>query len=296
MHAQLKSASNIKALTALHELILEKRTDFETNKDKLIQYNIGFDYSIGTLYSLERIYTVDYYFLRDSKELKTIYESEEFKNMHSLQNLNYKKITSITFSNPANYDTPVTIKNPNDIAILLKLMDEDYAAETYSEAMSLDWPYAIASINYNMEDRTSKKIVSSTTDLVIRESYMKTIGWLAEKGLADKIALTDDMISYISVYSPDLNSPEVTNEYMSAPGKYITESVSTAYEFKITDKTQISEAMKMGKSQNISNFNYYYGTIFYDFPGKTGINGYEVTQAIYFNPKEVPDFIKNHFK
>lgn len=175
-------------------------------------------------------------------------------------------------------------------------MDEDYAAETYSEAMSLDWPYAIASINYNMEDRTSKKIVGSTTDLVIRESYTKTIGWLAEKGLADKIALTDDMISYISVYSPDLNSPEVTNEYMSAPGKYITESVSIAYEFKITDKTQIAEAMKMGKSQNISNFNYYYGTIFYDFPGKTGINGYEVTQAIYFNPKEVPDFIKNHFK
>src|SRR5665647_21809 len=296
MHAQLKSASNIEALTALHESILEKRTDFETNNKKLIQYNIGFDYSIGTLYALERIYAVDYYFLRDSKELKTIYESEEFKNMHSLQNLNYNKITSITFSNPANYDTPVIIKNPNDIAMLLKLMDEDYAAETYSEAMSLDWPYAVAAINYKMEDRTSKKIVSSTTDLVIRESYMKTIGWLAEKGLADKIALTDDMISYISVYSPDLNSPEVTNEYMSVPGKYITESVSTTYEFKITDKTQIAEAMKMGKSQNISNSNYYYGTIFYDFPGKAGINGYEVTQPIYFNPNEVPDFIINHFK
>lgn len=296
MHAELKSASNIKALTALHESILENRTDFETNNDKLIQYNIGFDYSIGTLYALERIYAVDYYFLRDSKELKTIYESEEFKNMHSLQNLNYKKITSITFSNPANYDTPVTIKNPNDIAMLLKLMDEDYANETYSEAMSLDWPYAVAAINYKMEDRTSKKIIDSTTDLVIRESYTKTIGWLSEKGFVDKIALINDMISYISVYSPDLNNPEVTNEYMSAPGKYITESVSTAYEFKITDKAQIAETMKMGKSQNISNSNYYYGTIFYDFPGKTGINGYEVTQAIYFNPKEVPDFIINHFK
>src|SRR5665648_3788 len=296
MHAQLKSAANIEALTALHKLILEKRTDFETNKDKLIQYNIGFDYSIGTLYNLERIYSVDYYFLRDNKELKTIYESEEFKNMHSLQNLNYNKVTSITFSNPANYDIPVTIKNPNDIGMLLKLMDEDYANETYSEAMSLDWPYAVAVINYKMEDRTSRKIFDNTTDLVIRKSYTKTIGWLTEKGFADKIALTDDMISYISIYSPDLNSPEITNEYMSAPGKYITESVSTAYEFRITDKSQIAEAMKMGKSQSISYSNYYYGTIFYDFPGKTGINGYEVTQAIYFNPNEVPDFIINHFK
>src|SRR5665648_500747 len=298
MHAQLKSATNIEALTALHKLILEKRTDFETNKDKLIQYNIGFDYSIGTLYNLERIYSVDYYFLRDNKELKTIYESEEFKNMHSLQNLNYNKVTSITFSNPANYDIPVTIKNPNDIGMLLKLMDEDYANETYSEAMSLDWPYAVAVINYKMEDRTSRKIFDNTTDLVIRKSYTKTIGWLTEKGFADKIALTDDMISYISIYSPDLNSPEITNEYMSAPGKYITES-EVGYignELKITDKVQIAEAMKMGKSQSISYSNYYYGTIFYDFPGKTGINGYEVTQAIYFNPNEVPDFIINHFK
>ena len=266
------------------------------DRDKLIQYNIGFDYSIGTLYNLERIYAVDYYFLRDSKELKSIYESEEFKSLHSLQNLNYNKVTSITFSNPANYDIPVTIKNPNDIGMLLKLMDEDYANETYSEAMSLDWPYAVAVINYKMEDRTSRKIFDNTTDLVIRKSYTKTIGWLTEKGFADKIALTDDMISYISIYSPDLNSPEITNEYMSAPGKYITESVSTAYEFRITDKSQIAEAMKMGKSQSISYSNYYYGTIFYDFPGKTGINGYEVTQTICFNPNEVPDFIINHFK
>ncbi|MBK5247757.1 MAG: hypothetical protein JJE49_10900, partial [Peptostreptococcaceae bacterium] len=144
-------------------MILEKRTDFENNKDKPIQYNIGFDYSIGTLYGLERIYAVDYYFLRDSKELKTIYESEEFKNMHSLQNLNYNKITSITFYNPANYETPVTVRNPNDMEMLLKLMDEDYAAETYSEAMNLDWPYAVASISFKMEDKTSKKIVNSAT-------------------------------------------------------------------------------------------------------------------------------------
>ena len=310
MHAELRSAPNIEALTALHKSILEKRGDFETNPDKLMQYNLGFDYSIGSLNTLERIYVVDYYFLRDSKELKNIYESEEFKNMHSLKNLNYNKIKAITFSNPANYDAPVTIRNPNDMAMLIKLMDEDYADETYSEAMSLDWPYAVAAINYKMEDSASKKIVDSATDLVIRKSYTKTIGWLAEKGLIEKIALTDDMISYISVYSPDLNNPELTNEYMSsqgnyttapneytsAPGKYPSETVSTAEEFKITDKAQIAEAMKMGKSQNISYSNYYYGTIFYDIPGKTGINGYEVTQAIYFNPNEVPDFIINHFK
>jgi hypothetical protein len=263
-----------------------------------MQYNIGFDYSIGTLYALERIYAVDYYFLRDSKELKTIYESEEFKSMHSLQNLNYNKITTITFSNPANYDTPVTIKNPNDIAMLLKLMDIDYAAETYSEAMSLDWPYAIASINYKLEDKTSRKTVDSSTDLVIRESYTKTIGWLSEKGFVDKLALTDDMISYISVYSPDFNNQDFETINMSGPDQYISDSVKglPAEEFKITDKTQIAEAMKMGKSQNISYSNYYYGTIYYDFPEKTGMNGYEVTQTIYFNPDEVPDFIINHFK
>jgi len=296
MHAELKSASNIKALTDLHKLILENRSGFETNQDKLIQYNVGFDYSIGSLYDLERIYAIDYYFLRDSKELKNIYESADFKNIHSLKNLNYNKITSITFSNPANYDVPITIKNPNDIEMLLKLMDEDYANESYSEAMSLDWPYAVAVINYKMEDKISKKMVDSSTDLVIRESYRKTIGWLTNKGLIEKIALTDDMISDIRVYSPDSNSPDVTNEYMSAPGKYVSEAVSVAEEFKITDKAQIAEAMKMGKSINISYSNYYYGTIFYDIPGKTGLNGYEVTQAIYFNPNEVPDFIINHFK
>jgi len=30
--------------------------------------------------------------------------------------------------------------------------------------------------------------------------------------------------------------------------------------------------------------------------GLVGVNGYEVTQPIYFNPNEVPDFIINHFK
>lgn len=301
MHAQLKSASNIKAMTDLHKAILEKRADFEANQDKLVQYNIGFDYSIGSLNTLERIYSVDYYFLRDSKELKTIYESEEFKNIYSLSNLNYKKITSINFSNPVNYDTPVAIKNPKDISMLLTLLDQDYANETYSEAMNLKLPYALASINYKVEDTRSKKIIDRTTDLVIKESYTKTIGWLTQNGFADKIALTDDMISYIGVYSTELNNPDMTGEYvpeeyLSAPDKYMSSAAYPAEEFKIIDRAQIAEAMKMGKSQNISYSNYYYGTVYYNFPGKTRENGYEVSQAIYFNPNEVPDFILNHFK
>ncbi len=300
MHAKLKSASNIEAMTALHKSILANRADFEANQDKLIQYNIGFEYSIGSLNTLERIYAVDYYFLRDSKELKTIYESAEFKNIYSLANLNYNKITSVTFSNPANYDNPVVIKNPNDMAMLLKLMDEDYANETYAEATSLNLPYAIAAVNYTVEDKTSKKIIDSTTTLEIKESYSKTIGWLTENGFTDEIALTDDLISYISVYS-DSNNPEMSGayaqeEYMSAPGKYMSDTAYTTEEFKIIDKTQIAEAMKMGKSQNVSFSNYYYGTVYYNFPGKTRENGYEVTQTIYFNPNETPDFIKNHFK
>jgi ABC-2 type transport system permease protein len=298
MHAELKSSSNIEALIALHKSILENRSDFEANSDNMIQYNIGLDYSIGSLYNLERIYPVDYYFLKNSKEMKTIFESEEFKTIHSLQNLNYQKIQSVSFSNPKNYDTPVIIKNPNDMVILLKLMDEDYADETYSEAMSLDWPYTVATINYRMEDSASKKMISNVTDLVIRESYTRTIGWLTENGYVDQIALTDDMISYISIYPPELNNQEANYKYMYGPDQYKTNSVKgyQPEEFKITDKNQIVEAMEMGKSQNISYSNYYYGTIYYDFPGKTEINGYEVTQAIFFNSDEVPDFVTNHFK
>ncbi len=301
MHTELKSVSNIKALTDLHQSILENRADFEANQDKLMQYNIGFDYSIGSLSSLERIYSVDYYFLRDNKALKTIYESEEFKNIYSLANLNYEKITSVTFSIPANYDNPIVIKNQNDIAILLMLMDQDYADETYAEAMNLQLPYAIAALTYKMEDSTSKKIIDNTIDLVIKKSYANTIKWLTENGFVDNLSLTDEMISYIGISSPDsMNSgmpgeyrPE---EYMSYPDKYTSDTVYTTEEFKITDKDQIAEAMKMGKSQNISYANYYYGTIYYDIPGKIKENGYEITQTIYFNPNEVPDFIINHFK
>lgn len=298
MKAGLKSADNINSLTALHQAILENRSGFEANKDKLIQYNVGFDYSVGSLSKLQRIYAVDYLFLKNSKEMATIYESSEFKKMYSLSNLDYDKITSITFSNPANYDSPVTITNPKDIAVLFTLMDQDYANETYTEAMNLDWPYAIANINYKMRHQSSNGIVDYSTDLVIRESYTKTISWLTDNGYSEKIALTDEMISYISVYSPTLNNPGETNAYLSAPDKYVTDSasLSPAVEFKITDKAQIAEAMKAGKSQNISFSGYYSGTIYYNYPGKTGADGYEVAQQIYFNPGEIPDFITNYFK
>lgn len=289
--ARLKDAANIEAMTRLHKTLLENRSQFENNPDKLIQYNLGFEYSLGSYNKIDRLYAVDYYFLRDNPDLKSIYESVEFKEMYSLKNMKYDKIRSISFSNPIGYDSGSMVRSERDIETILALMDKDFAKESYEEAMSLDWPYAFATINYTLKDPSSGRLNEYTANMIIRESYKNTIEWLDDKGYLEKLLLTDDMISHIGVYYS--GSEELV--YRDSYGSQTVET-KELMEFTVNDRAQITELMKLGKSQNVSYSDYYYGTVYYRNPASTAQGEDYLTLPIYFDSGETPDFILEHFK
>lgn len=292
---RLKSPENIQAALQLHREILDQRDAIEKPDVNSLSHTIGFHYNPDNLMGAERQYNVPYSILKNSPSMKSIFESDEFKEMYSLKNLNYEEIRNVNLSNPAGIGSGATIFNKKDIQELFRVMDQDFAAETFEEATNLKWPAAIINIQYTLRDPKTGRITDQGTTATIGMGYEKTLAWLEEKGFSQELLLNEETISHISLYyykqqerneaaAYETAMPSYDGKYQEDPG------------VEVSDKEQIRQLLDIGRTTNINYDEYYYGTIFFEPPAGSPSDAEYYTLPLYFEVEEVPAFVKQKFQ
>lgn len=287
---RLKTPENIQAVIQLHRDILDQRDAIENPKVNALSHTVGFHYNPDSLTGAERQYSVPYAMLKDSPCMKTIYESAEFKDMYSLKNLTYEQLRSVNLSNPAGIGSGAMIFNKKDIQELFRVMDQDFAAETFEEAINLKWPAVVVNIQYTVRNPETGRITDQGTTATISMEYTNTLAWLKEKGFSTDLLLNEETISRIELYH--YKQPTAEESARMEPGmpvydtKYPEEPGMT-----IQDKDQIRQLLDIGRTTNINYDEYYYGTIFFQPPAGSPADAEYYTLPIYFEVDEVPSWI-----
>lgn len=287
---RLKTPENIQAVIQLHREILEQRDAIENPKVNAFSHTIGFHYNPDSLMGAERQYSVPYTMLKNSSSMKTIYESAEFKEMYSLKNLSYEQLRSVNLSNPAGIGSGAMILNKKDIQELFRVMDEDFAAETFEEAINLKWPAVVVNIQYTIRNPQTGRIMDQGTTATIGMGYTNTLAWLEEKGFSSDLLLNEETISRIELYH--YKQPTSEESARMEPGmpvydtKYPEEPAMV-----VQDKEQIRQLLDIGRTSNINYDEYYYGTIFFQPPAGSPADAEYYTLPIYFEVDEVPSWI-----
>jgi len=238
----LASEENITAIREFHRGIIENRPDggdFETRK--YTYTTVGeITYELNGFFNMYRSYLLNYEYIKNSAELAKIFESEEFKSHYSLANADLSGLTAIEVRNPiTDGDLSVTVRGRNNMDELLKYVDMDFKAQTYSEAISFANHYATLSLSYVPSVNQRMSVIG------IPKTYTNTINWLNENGYSKQIEITPEMISKILV------TKQIMWEWSDSPAT------------EITDKEQIAELLDALENTSYTNTYYQVSIVYY---------------------------------
>ena len=212
---------NIAALTRFHQGLLDGRVELEKNEQYWSSQSLGINYDRDGIFDLSRRYTIPRQILNESKDLKEIYESEEFKTKYSFKNLAVLEPTWISVYNELLRNSTVdsygvkNIKNVVEIQSLMNAIEEDFQGRTWNQHMDSKAPLATIEIAFTgiadpiderygrysdsyFEEENGNKL--RIMPLVIRNSDTNTIAWLKERGYFEGLTIKVEDISYITVY------------------------------------------------------------------------------------------------
>ena len=253
-------------------------------------------------FPFNRAYQMDYDFYRNGPEFKQIYESTEFKEYFSPQNLNYEKLSSIYLSSGIPNREPVEIKGREAMQEFLTCVDQDFKAQSFEDMASLKRPYATAEISFtfrNPNSNMSEKPQNGAVTYGITDGYKNTIQWLQNHDYGSRFTYSVSEIDYIDIY-----------HYVRQEGSDKMESVKT---LKVTDPAQIQLLLDRYETQSIYYNDYYEGVVVYkggvqpvspdqfykEYGYGSAMEAYDTSAPmthIYFNSGNVPDFILDYFK
>jgi hypothetical protein len=205
-------------------------------------------------------------------------------------------------------------------------LDRDFRAQTFEDLVSLKHPYAMANINFTFKDKTSDtpdRLVNNSLTYRITASYKNTIKWLNDHGYGGRFVQNVSEVEYIELYRyvEKENTSSQPVEY--APDQMVP--ASQIKSLKITDPAKIQQLLDTYESQTINFDDYYYGVIVYKGIDQTILPehdqflnpdqyykeyGYNremaekygvsqpagITQQIYFNEGNIPDYVLEYFK
>ncbi len=298
---RMKDPANIDAVRKIHQSLVEDKNRFETTKN-VHSTSLRLSYNPDGKFPFSRAYQMDYDFYRNSPEFKQIYESTEFKEYFSPQNLNYEKLSSIYLSSGIPNREPVEIKGREAMQEFLTCVDQDFKAQSFEDMASLKRPYATAEISFtfrNPNSNMSEKPQNGAVTYVITDGYKNTIQWLQNHDYGSRFTYSVSEIDYIDIY-----------HYVRQEGSDKIESVKT---LKVTDPAQIQLLLDRYETQSIYYNDYYEGVVVYkggvqpvspdqfykEYGYDSAMEAYDTSAPmthIYFNSGNVPDFILDYFK
>nr|WP_315024048.1 hypothetical protein [uncultured Aminipila sp.] len=292
---------NVKVLIALHQDIVNKKSKIEKEQNLNIQtYPISLYYDISNPLGFQRLYTLSYKEMIHNKPLKQLYESSEFKNYFSFNNLNYEEMNRMTLSNIYFYDdaaaSNLIITDTNKISGLLDAMEKDFQHRTYEDYLSQKHSYCNMYLDYKSLDEKDK-IQKSTLDISVLLTDINTIKWLKDNGYSKYLEYNADMIQKI-IFSERNIDKDTEGSNSIDDDRYVTEESQKTGEENtkqliITDKKQIEEILNTYYSTQ-NNFDKYYEgyIVFKQMNGVTETH----SDSIYYDFDTAPDFISKYFK
>ncbi len=241
----LTTPENLEALTAFHRSILDNRDRFENGQENLYTSGLSLAYDTGTFFPMNRRYNIDYLFWVDSPELKSIFESAEYKSKNSFYNVKADAYTQANFYSEFGSGRGEEIRDSRLVEELVACMEKDFRAMSYEDFVSLRPSYANIEIQYTY---TKEGVLGGTGET----GYMSfrvpltaenTISWLESRGYS--FALTADMVKSVDIFAPKSAEGSV----MGRPGAVAVETKDISYKdgtpiMQITDKEKIERILK----------------------------------------------------
>lgn len=281
---------NISALTDFHQEILNKRMDLESGNHWNNQ-GLAISYDRKGLFDLSRRYIVPRNILGESKDLKEIYESQEFKSNYSFKALAVSQPTWIRAYNELLRNNTVdaygmkTINSDNEIKSLMTSMEEDFQARTWEEHIDNRGHLATLELafsgltkenaykyNYHYSEyypADEKGNELRIMPIKVRNSDSNTIAWLKDNGYYDELTIKVEDISYITVYHEtpmdydymEGEMPADSYMYMEKYG-YSTDEMVSSFPSLVIDKPEdIKILMDSYITSGINYDDSYYGVI-----------------------------------
>lgn len=275
-----------------HQSIIENRKVLENAEDEYYQtVSICYYYKNGKI--LLRRYRIPRDFVTHNPYMKTIFESEEYKQVNeTILGINIKDVDFLYIEPTLNpYEDPIRITDRDEINTLWNALTEDVLNKTYEEhydtfidlgALELVWKKSRDEI----ADDEQREYYYYTPK--IKRSYTATIQWLRENGYMDKVMITAEDVSYIGV-TKSLNNDDdrVVKELdTNFNSRVIPESTEDL--MVVTDKDYIQDILSNLEKDYYSRKGGYNVFILLNDARKRPYYG-------YYQLETAPQFIQNYF-
>lgn len=292
----LTSAENIEQGYLYHQSIIDNKKILEEEiNDYYNSVCIAYYYPDGK--KLVRQYNLPREFVSHNPYMKEIYESEEYKQkIEPIFNIDINNIDFLDINPEFDLNNqPIHIMDREEILGFWTALQEDIADKTYEENYDTLQDLARVDIIWKKsreemseEDSSYDSYYYSPT---IMQSYTATIEWLKEHGYMEKITVTSEDVSYITVtkYIPG-NDNVITEkiEYQDDPS-VIPEATKDM--MVITDKDYIQTILSTLEKSYYHKKGGYNLTITFNKTGENRSNScggnYQLDTA--------PEFIKDYF-
>lgn len=203
--AEFTSEENIENMRKLHEeLLSQKPSALITGAmdSYLDTSSASCSYTLKNGHVVKRSYDVSEETIKNSKALKAIYESAEFKEHYSLYNISLCKDIDKTSVSLVSYVseeyTEKTIK-VSDMDMLVKAMDKDFQARSFNEELAAD--DALGAIEF-FQNSTGKDAdyMGNYLRIPVLESDTNTIAWLKSHGYYTYIDASEYIVKKAYIY------------------------------------------------------------------------------------------------
>ncbi len=322
---------NIAAVSRFHqELISDKFEIGELPYDGQT-YSLSLSYHRNTLWDLTRSYVVPLSTMKESENLKGLYESREFKERYSFENLTVKEPRWIKVYNMILYQTTMdqysmtTVDNRVEIRELMEQLEKDYQQRTWAQHLDRGAPYAQMELAfYGLPNKGndyptyaydgSSDPTLKVMNITVKKSDKNTISWLEEKGYHENLRLQVEDIDSITVFHEAGGSVAVKEmeykkeQWAEDPMSHLAEKPQVRFD-KPEDIARLLEEYQV----EVTDYqDYYYGIISFKKSAPYAHGFYEhystmyqsmdtagdtitVDYYVYFNHDSLPDIIRKAF-
>ena len=204
-YAEFTSDENIENIKALHKELLAKKPSSAISG--VLEYDFGDSgssgscgYTLSNGHRLNRSYDVSFDFIKDSKALKAIYESDEYKDMYSLYNcdmlkdLNKVSASLVSYISEEYYSTDIKSEG---IDGLIAAMEKDFKNRTFDEELNSN--NALGAIELSRS--VSGKDIGDYERISVLESDTSTVNWLKKHGYYSEIDPSEYIVKSASLFS-----------------------------------------------------------------------------------------------
>jgi ABC-2 type transport system permease protein len=264
----LKERGNIEAVRMLHNQILADR-NINHGKNRDQTRTLYFIYELKNGSRVIREYEVNVKLYADF--LKPVYESKEYKTAsNQIFHLRENKIKNITLNPNVPVKNMAMLSDPKDINEFLSAVREDILEEKYED--SLYYSNAGPSIEINLGSHRGG------LGIELKPIYQHAVQWLKQKDMLDKVMLSANDISHISITKVDapdgLYDPEKIKGTIGGSG----------HTSKVTDRSQINELLLKGTSDP----NHPYRAVI-SYKSKNN------STVMFYDEEHIPEFVKSEF-